>query len=64
MRYPLRLVTSSLSVVELLDGSGTGFLRSRSSALSLSTCAGIGIEPELSCGDDVGVAVSSMKRKP
>ena len=41
---------------EFLAGSGTVFLRSRSSALSLSTDAGKGIEPRLSCGNDVGVA--------
>ena len=41
---------------EILVGSGTGFPRSRTSALSLSTDGEIGIEPVLSCGNDVGVA--------
>ena len=41
---------------EFLAGSGTGFHRSRSSALSLSIDAGIGVEPFLSCCNDVGVA--------
>ena len=48
-------VTRSL-VFGFLAGSRTGFHRSRSSALSLSTDTGIGVEPELSCGNDVGVA--------
>ena len=34
----------------------TGFLRSRSSALSLSLDTGIGVESVLSCGNDVGVS--------
>ena len=34
--------------------SGTGFLRPCSSALSLAIDAGTGVEPVLSCGNDVG----------
>ena len=44
-------------VLDFWLGLEQGFLRFCSSALSLSTDdTGMGVEPLLSCGDDVGVA--------
>ena len=62
--HPFRLVILILLVFDFLSGSGTGFLRSCSPALSLSTDAGIVTELYILAVMMLELLMSSMKRKP